>query len=524
MRGQPTGFYYKLGGTTAGADGLQDLVLVGLATTSDQGDLRPVLAEAVPSLENGNWKLSPDGGMETTWTIRPNARWHDGAPFTAQDLAFTVQLATDRDLPLRDSIMPFLERGEARDEHTFVAHWKRTFIWADRLFSTAGSGVTSGQILPLPRHLLEGPYTENKETFLGLPYWSDEFVGTGPFVVRELDPDSHAVVAANDQFALGRPKIDEIEVKFIPDSNTLVANVLAGVVDLTLSRTVSLEQGADAARRAPVRMEATPFNLQRLYPQFIDPQPAVTGDVRFRQAALLAIDRQELIDTLENGLTQVPDSILPPGDTLHREAEVGVAQYPYDPARAAQLLADLGYTRAADGALRSASGERLGSVEIQSQPGDDNQAKVLLAIADYWQRVGVSVDPVTQPPRQDAAISATRRGFWFRGGPNALLVLPTFVSTEIPRQENGYTGANVARYASSEYDALFTRFFSAIPDPERMRSLNLLLRHVTENLPLIPLYYRVEARIISNRLIHVAPRALESGPAWDAHRWEVQDQ
>src|SRR5207247_1847030 len=127
--------------------------------------------DAVPTVENGRWSLLPDGRMETVYTLQPNARWHDGVPVSPEDLLFTIQIARDRDLPLRDSIIGFLEGGEARDDRTFVAHWKQTFIWADRLFSTAGSGVTSGQLLPLPNHLLAEAYTDRKSSFLGLPYW-----------------------------------------------------------------------------------------------------------------------------------------------------------------------------------------------------------------------------------------------------------------------------------------------------------------------------------------------------------------
>src|SRR5581483_10006951 len=259
-------------------------------------------------------------------------------------------------------------------------------------------------------------------------------------------------VSANEQFVLGRPKIDEIEVKFIPDSNAIIVNVLSGVVDLTLSRTVSLEQGADAEKRAPVKMEATPFNLQRLYPQLINPRPSVLGEARFRQALLSAINRQELIDTLEDGRTVVPTSILPPNDHQYRDAEAGVPQYPYDPQRALQLIEGLGYSRGPDGVIRSASGEPLGSIEIQYPPGDDSQAKILLSITDYWQRIGLTVDPVMQPPHQDVSITATRSAFWLRGGPNGLLVLPTFLSREIPRAENNYVGANAPNYGSPEYD------------------------------------------------------------------------
>src|SRR5438093_10305701 len=83
-----------------GATGLDRLVSAGLTTTDDRGVLHPQLAEAVPSLENGQWKLLPDGAMETTWRLRPNVKWHDGAPITPDDIAFGVRVGQDRELPL----------------------------------------------------------------------------------------------------------------------------------------------------------------------------------------------------------------------------------------------------------------------------------------------------------------------------------------------------------------------------------------------------------------------------------------
>jgi len=66
---------------------LRTLVNPGLSVVDDHLVRRPALAEGVPTLENGLWKVFPDGRMETTWTIREGARWHDGAPFTTDDLS-----------------------------------------------------------------------------------------------------------------------------------------------------------------------------------------------------------------------------------------------------------------------------------------------------------------------------------------------------------------------------------------------------------------------------------------------------
>jgi ABC-type transport system substrate-binding protein len=84
-------------------------------------------------------------------------------------------------------------------------------------------------------------FLEEKARFVEHPYWTTEFVGTGPFALRAWVTGSHAVLAANERFVLGRPKVDAVEVKFIPDPNTLVANIVAGTVDITLGRALSLE-------------------------------------------------------------------------------------------------------------------------------------------------------------------------------------------------------------------------------------------------------------------------------------------
>lgn len=80
-----------------GLDNIQELLTVGLTTPDNQARLRPRLAAAVPTIENGLWQLLPDGRMETTWKIRPDAVWHGGTPFTSRDVVFTARVDQDRD-------------------------------------------------------------------------------------------------------------------------------------------------------------------------------------------------------------------------------------------------------------------------------------------------------------------------------------------------------------------------------------------------------------------------------------------
>jgi ABC-type transport system substrate-binding protein len=142
-------------GGVPGVDALQDLVHAGLGVLDGQAAMQPRLAEAVPSAENGLWKVNPDGTMETTWRLRAGVRWQDGTPLTTDDLLFTAQVARDKDLAIL--IVPafdLVREIEALDPQTLRVTWRTSYIEADRLFSAAGSDA----LLPMPRHLLERTY------------------------------------------------------------------------------------------------------------------------------------------------------------------------------------------------------------------------------------------------------------------------------------------------------------------------------------------------------------------------------
>src|SRR5439155_12293758 len=121
--------------------------------------------------------------------------------------------------------------------------------------------------MPMPRHLLDQLYKQEPTTLTDQPYWTRDFVGTGPFKVRDWLDASHVTLEANMAYALGRPKVDLVEVRFIPDNNTIVANLLSGNVDVTLGRGISTEQGLSLkAQWADGHMDLTYGNAVAMYP------------------------------------------------------------------------------------------------------------------------------------------------------------------------------------------------------------------------------------------------------------------
>ncbi len=509
-------------GTLPGTDTMQALVHAGLSVVDDRGGRRAQLAERVPSLENGLWKVFPDGRMETTWHIRSGAVWHDGAPVVAQDMLFTAAVGQDRDLP-RFSDLDFksVESVEAIDPRTITVRWNEPFIDANAMFAAEFA-------YPLPSHLLEDVYRENKPAFMDLPYWSTDYVGAGPFRLREWERGSHILLEAFDRYPLGRPRIDTIEVKFIPYGNTLVASVLAGAVELTLGRSISVEQAAQVSEQwREGRVAVTPQGMLRLWWQALNPSPSVILDVRFRRALLQAIDRDEMAETLQRGVAPAAHSFLYPGQSQYRDIDDRyLVRYNFDPRQSAAALMELGYRRGPDGMLRDASGQPL-AVGLIVSPSQEINVRSTLAVADYWKQVGVDASTSLQPERsgiEKLKYEAEWPGFTLIRGNNDLEGLNILHSSQARLPERGYNGSNRGNYMNPELDSLIDRYFVTIPERERMETLGRIIHHISDLLPILPLYYGAEPAAISHRLLNVGPKPAGSAgqtQAWNAHEWDV---
>ncbi len=509
------------GASQTGIDALEQLLHAGLVQFDAQDQLLPQLAESVPTLENGRWKLFPDGQMETTWRIREGARWHDGAPFTADDLVFTATVERDRDLVLLNRPeYGAVDTVEAPDARTVIARWKRPYIDANTLFTYA-LGV------PLPRHLLERVLTEEKANYLDNTYWTEGFVGLGPYRLGEWVRGSHLIVSANDQYVLGRPKIDEITVRFIPDLQTVAANLLSGAVEVTVGRsTFSFEQGANL--RDQWRSGTMLIKMQgwvAAYPQFVNPNPPALRDVRFRRALIHALDREQLAESLQLGLVPVAHTIVSPNERVYPEIEPSIVKYDYDPRRSVELIEQMGYSRAPDGLFRDASNQPL-AVELRTTAELDIHLTTVFPMADAWQRVGVATEPVVIPPQRqtDREYVNTFPAFHMIGSGNTLTSagLGRFHSSKAALAENNYQSVgNYPRYMNPAFDVLMDRYFATVPERERTEVLGQVIHHMTDQLIALGLFYNGSAVMVSNRIKGVTVGAARSTQTWNALEWDV---
>jgi ABC-type transport system substrate-binding protein len=181
----------------------------------------------------------------------------------------------------------------------------------------------------------------------------------------------------------------------------------------------------------------------------------------------------------------------------------------------------LGYTKGADGQLRDAQGP-LPALEIRANDVDTN-TKVMYAIADQWQRLGVKVDPVVIVPerRNDAAWITTFPSFYLNRMPSDLSGLKRMHRNQTPLPENGFRGGNYSRYQGTDLSDLVDRIYVTIPKGQRLDLERQSVRLVTDQLIRMGIFYDVQATLIANRLHGVIAGNSTGGSVANAHQWTV---
>ena len=306
------------------------------------------------------WDVSPDG-KTITFHLRKGVLWHDGAEFTAEDCLFTYRMLMDPKVatPYSSSYMD-VRKAEAVDRYTFRVVYKEPFSPALESWSM---GV-------LPKHLLEGKDL-NADVFNRNP------VGTGPYRFKEWIAGQKIVLDANDRYFEGRPNIDQYLYRIIPDSSTMFQELLSGGVDFMGLNAIQYLRKSETRRiRENYRKFRYPANAFT-YLGYNLRSPLFSGkDVR--QAIAYAIDRQSIIDGV---LLGVGRPCTGPFAHVSWAYNPKVKPYPYDPERAARMLADAGWKdRNADGVLvkegmpfrftvltNQGNGERIRTAEIIQQ-------------------------------------------------------------------------------------------------------------------------------------------------------------
>lgn len=489
-----------------------------LTLYDNQGTLRPMLAEQLPTQANDDWVVNADGTMVTTYRLRQHTRWHDGAPLTAHDFSFAYRVYMDPAMPVNRDIERRMAHVEARDDRTLVVAWSELFPLANAL---GFSGLP-----PLPRHLLQEKYrTTSADEFVSGEEWSTSYVGSGPYRLERWERGARIVAAAYLDWFLGPPRIQTVEVRFIGDPNTVLGHLLAGEVDVASTPVVRFDipsakelwagRSDGYLRTWETRLRWLEFQY-RAVPNW---QRAVT-DLRARQALIHAIDRPAIADVMTGGLGQAGKAWVLPGDPIFPEVDRAITKYPYDPQRAISLLEEAGWRAPSGTLLIDADGKTL---DLQVNGGSTGP-QLATIIADNWKAVGINSSVATVPPalQRDPVFRAT----FVASHIGEALITPfsfRFLLSLIPDPPRTL-GWNAGGFTDPEVERLNGLVWTSLDEGTRRNAFVTLTKRMSDLAAYGPLYYPVEMLVARSRLKGpVGEYAGQTGITWNIFEWQVTD-
>ena len=505
-----------LGGSLAVSTEIHQALWVADVRWSDQWKLTPIAARDVPTMENGLWKLLPGGKMQLTWHLKP-VKWHDGTPLTAEDYVFTHRAIMNDKVPvISRNFEKRVENVLAPSPDTIVVTFKEHYAYAN-------TGVI--QYGPWPRHLLEKAYHSNPGGLDKLAFGNDPkaTVTSGPFQIVSWQKGSSIVAEADPNWTLDKPKVKRIVWRVITDTNTLVANMMSGSIDAISPIGISFDQAVQldqqiTQRRLPEQVIFTPGLIWEHVDLNVD-NPKLK-DKRVRQALLYALDRQAMVQTLFQGKQLVADSYLPP---KHYGYDAALPKYTYNPEKSKQLFTEAGWTHGPDGILKNAQGEKF-TVTIMTTAGNRVREDVQQILQNQWRKVGVDLKVSNQPAR--VFFGETTRHRQFEMAMYSWLFSPVtdcetlYTSDNIPSAQNAYNGQNAPGFSHPEMDKLCHAVPTELDQAKRAAMLKRTQAIMAEEMPVLPLYFRVDVTSIKQGFQNWKPTGLgQSQVTWNAFQW-----
>lgn len=317
-------------------------------------------SDLVPGLSD-RWTVSPNG-HDYTFHIRDNAKFSNGDPVTADDVKFSLDRFGDKKL---NAIYGVLAVGykstEVVDPSTVTVH----------LSQPVSAFLYNISILPafiVPKKLVE----QQGEKFFRKP------VGSGPFMVKEWLLGSHITFVRNPNYwEPGKPYLDEVRYDFTVDDNARMLALQSGqaqaVDGVPFSEVAHLKSDSSVYLQFTTVPYFEGLWLNHKRPQF--------ADLKVRQALQYAIDKEAINKTVFAGVGTIPNSVFP---QLRYDATAQqLPPYPYDVAKAKQLLAQSGFPKGF-------------STTLQYPAGFAYYSRLALILQSAWQQIGVNVKLIEQ--------------------------------------------------------------------------------------------------------------------------------
>jgi peptide/nickel transport system substrate-binding protein len=485
--------------TSANALLIEDTLFASLLYTDAKGVMHPGLVTEIPTIANGS--ISKDG-LSYTFHFRPGLKWSDGQPLDARDLDFSWRLWLNKDLIVNSTsgLDAIASADVSADNLNITFHLKHVFapfvsVWAD-------------EYQPLPAHVFQGltakQVNTSKEAF-------QPSVDSGPVVIASRQSGDHITEAPNPHYyQAGMPYLSKLIFRIMPNS-TAITNALRAheidaswFLDVAQATTLAKIPGYTFIPAYGPTYEIGLFNLRN----------PIFKDVGVRQALEYGLDRPSMVKDIWHGEAPLIASDQVPSLWTYDPA---LKPYPFDPAKAAQLLDAAGWKMGNDG-LRHKNGQTF-SIRWSTTAKNQWRAQDELVALQDFANLGIQLRIVNYPagtyfgsilPSGNYDIGEFEDSQFY--DPDAS-IYGLFNSTQLPPR-----GMNWGYYRNPAYDALMSEEENTADTSKRLAIFRQMQRVMAQDMPALWLYSPPNLAEYSNHLHNYMPGPF-SGEAWNSWEW-----
>ena len=440
----------------------------GLFRLDNDGNVVPAIAESIKEVDPLTWDIK----------IRPGLVFHNGEPINADAVVFTFDRATklfaagQGDLNFALGALRY-DHAEKLDDLDVRMHMKVP----DPIIT---SHMVNPEISILPP-IYYGTHTEDQVAFAP--------VGAGGYEFVSYKPGEGTVLKAFDKYRLGKPPVDNVIVKAVPDVATQISELKAGTADLMVGVPVDLKSDLE---NSGINVTVAP-SYRRLFINLKQGRNPALADVNVRQAMNYAVNCDEIATELFGGMAKCAiDLVNSPNN------DPNVKPYPFDPEKAKQLLDAAGWVPGSDG-VRAKDGVRL-SFDFDTTDGSYLMDKeVAQVMVDYWKDVGIEIkDFRTISPEVSAQMRA-KQGAGFRDLMNSSSGPDYTCQGDLLLVEKD-SGSNRMSWSDDKFESMFKAFSEEFDQTKWPAMCSAAQAYVAEQAPVIWLFTEPTLYGVSKRL------------------------
>lgn len=472
----------------------------------------PDAVSEVPTVENGD--VSKDG-LTLKYKLRHNIKWHDGEPLTCEDLKFTWQLVINphSNVNTTDGYKD-IKDIDCSDKYVAVVHMKKLYApYLQQLWGVNGNAPI------MPAHIL-AKYNDDKGSLNTAPF-NGAPIGSGPFKFVSWQRGSSIRLEAFPDYFLGKPKLNEVIFKYMPDDNTMLTQLQTHDIDLLArgSNTNWLRyqtlandpaNGLKALRIDTFQYAHIDFNLRR--PLF--------QDRNLRLALAYATNRQEIIDKVLHGSATPAQTDQSP--VLSWAYDANVPKHDYDPAKAKQILDADGWKVGPDG-IRVKNGVRL-AFDYSTQTESTTGKLIEQLVQSQWHAVGA-----------DVTIKNALVAVFFDNSPATGILQGghydvagfSWVAAADPDDSPIYSSINFAPHGqnaifwdNAKATAAMSDALATVDRNRRKADYNIVQEEMANDVPTIVLYFAKEPYVYNTDLQGFTPSPVIS-PFWNPQDYSI---